>query len=68
MDAEGGCHETFIVKRAADGKVPIIGRGSQEEAFRGQEQADEGVLKEATAAGDSFLSCYIAHQQLRNED
>lgn len=47
MDAEGGCHETFIVKRAADGKVPVIGHGSQEEASRGQEQADEGVLKEA---------------------
>ena len=44
MDAEGGHHEIFIVKRAADGKVLIIGHGGQEEAFRGQEQADKGLL------------------------
>ena len=68
MDAEGGHHEIFIVKRAADGKVLIIGHGGQEEAFRGQEQADKGLLQEATAVGDNFLSCYVVHQQLRNED
>lgn len=68
VDAEGGRHETFIVERTADGKVAIIGHGGQEEAFRGQEQAEKAALEEATTVGNNFLSCDIVHQQLRNED
>lgn len=68
VDAERAGHEAFVMKWAANGNIAIIGHGRQEEAFGGQEHAEEGVLKEATVIGDDFPSCCVAHQHSRNKD
>ena len=66
--ADSAAHEDGVAERPADGDVPVIGHGCEEEELRGPQEDVEKVLGNAAGKAKSLRSRGNVEQHLGHDD
>lgn len=66
--ADSAAHEDGVAERPADGDVPVIGHGCEEEELRGPQEDVEKVLGDAASKANGLSSRGNVEQHLGHDD